>query len=314
MNTVFTRTASGVRNYSRFVGNAVVVYIEGRIPKGGGNDDQQDPVVGEPRDILFYKSLLSHFGNGRDFVFKCVGNKDNVLRHGELIRSGAINSAFVIVDRDYDGLHCNIIERPEIIYTYGYSWESDFWAVNLALQVLSDLTVNDKNAASDFVRYLRVVKKRIGYLSRLDSALRPLGKTILPKNGGSCGVALSSKGAWIVPVSEVKRIRAKFDSLKMEDVKLASRCYELTLEGPIERVIQGHLYEYIFVRSLLFAGKKCAALKGLRHAVLYNLAHSKFNLNVRTYLSSEAYEYYKDAFDRFLRVGNAGNHSRVLLQ
>jgi len=314
LSQVFTRTASGVRNYSRFVGNAFVVYIEGRVQKQDSNDGQHDTGLSEPRDVLFYRSIFSHFGNGRGFVFKCVGNKDNVLRYADLIRNGAINSALVVVDRDYDGLHCDIIERPEIIYTYGYSWENDFWTVDLALHVPSDLTVNDKNAVSDLVRYLRVVKKRMGYLSRLDSALQPLGKTILPKNGGSCGVALSSRGTWIVPVSEVKRIRAKFDLLKEEDVKLASGCYELTLDRPMEKVIQGHLYEHIFVRSLLLAGKKCAALKGLRHAVLYNLAHSKFNVGVRPLLSAAAYAYYKDAFDRFPRVGNAGSCSGVSIQ
>lgn len=314
MSQLFTRTASGVRNYGRFVGNALVVYIEGRVPSQDSNDDQQDTALGEPRDVLFYRSLLSHLGNGRDFVFKCVGNKESVLRYGELIRTEVIDGAFVIVDRDYDGLHCSIIDRPEIIYTYGYSWENDFWTVDLALQVLSDLTINDKHAENDLVRYLRVLKKRMGHLSRLDSALRPSGKTILPKNGGSCGVALSSKGAWIVPLDEVKRIRAKFDLLKIEDINLASRCYELALEEPVERVIQGHLYEHIFMRALLFAGKKCSALKGLRYAVLYNLAHSKFNLNVRVLLSSAVYEYYKDAFDRFLCVGNSGSQSGISTQ
>ena len=82
----------------------------------------------------------------------------------------------------------------------------------------------------------------------------------------------------------------------------------------MEKVIQGHLYEHIFVRSLLLAGKKCAALKGLRHAVLYNLAHSKFNVGVRPLLSAAAYAYYKDAFDRFPRVGNAGSCSGVSIQ
>ena len=314
MNKTFTRTASGVRNYSRFFGDALVVYIEGKISREEDLATRQDEYSDEPRDILFYKALFSHIGNGRTFVFKCVGNKENVLHYGELIRKESINDAFIIIDRDYDGIHSCIIDRPEIIYTYGYSWENDFWTEQLALHILSDLTVNSRVAKSDFVQYLQSARRRIGYLARLDSALRPLGKTILPKNGGSCGVSISSKSRWFVPASELRRIRAKFNNFRVEDNDLVSFFYQTAIDTPIERVIQGHLYEHIFMRTLHQAAKRRPELKSLPHAVVYNLAHSRFLTDVRKLMHEEAYKYYQKAFERLIVSGNVRDDRSISTQ
>ena len=71
----FTRSASGIKNYSKFYGKYFMFYIEGKKASAS-----------KTRDELFYEKLLETVLGHQSFKIKTVGNKIDVLDYWEKIR------------------------------------------------------------------------------------------------------------------------------------------------------------------------------------------------------------------------------------
>lgn len=110
---MFTRTSVGMGNEHLFHNVDFVVYCEGKAVDGEGSS----------LDEVFWDRVFSEYG--KLVHCKSMGGKSVVRPLAEKIVHQSISNVVVAMDRDYDHLRGLIIDHPQVIYTYGYSWESD---------------------------------------------------------------------------------------------------------------------------------------------------------------------------------------------
>jgi hypothetical protein len=63
--------------------------------------------------------------NGIKVACKSVGSKTTVKELALLVMTNQVPNVVIAMDRDYDNLRGAIIDWPTVLYTQGYSWESD---------------------------------------------------------------------------------------------------------------------------------------------------------------------------------------------
>lgn len=112
---IFKRTASGLSSEHLFYRVDFVAYCEGRPPEG--DDDSS-------LDALFWQRAFDAY-SGKRVYCKTYGSKNDLLEIAEGVRQGNLRNIIVVMDRDYDSLFGRMLQHDRIIYTYGYSWESD---------------------------------------------------------------------------------------------------------------------------------------------------------------------------------------------
>jgi hypothetical protein len=121
---ILRRSASGLASLHLFFSVDVVVYCEGGTPvveagiaEGAGEDDTLD--------ALFWRRISQFVGATRRYHFKSVGNKSTLETIARDVGERQISTIIVCLDRDYDW-HCACkMELDHVVYTHGYSWESD---------------------------------------------------------------------------------------------------------------------------------------------------------------------------------------------
>lgn len=111
----FRRTYSGLSSEHLFYRVDFVVYCEGRPPSNG--DDTS-------LDALFWQRAFDAYSQKAVYC-KTHGSKNDLQKIAEHLISEKINNIIVAMDRDYDDLFSCMKIHNRIIYTYGYSWESD---------------------------------------------------------------------------------------------------------------------------------------------------------------------------------------------
>ena len=120
---MFLRTRSGLSNRARFTRSDYTVYVEG----GGG-------IAGAgSSDVNFWEDVLRINRPDLKFTIRPHGGKPQLESIAIKVQAGEINNTIVAMDADYDALLGELIVHPNILYTYGYSWENDaFDSDNLA--------------------------------------------------------------------------------------------------------------------------------------------------------------------------------------
>lgn len=119
MSASFTRTASGITNFHRFVRKRIIVYTEGQDLGGENRGSPYCP------DEIYWKSIFSLFGYSDNIRFKSAGSKRNLIKIADDITNKGARNTIVTMDSDHDSFRNKRIDSPYIIYTYGYSWEND---------------------------------------------------------------------------------------------------------------------------------------------------------------------------------------------
>lgn len=119
----FTRSNSGIGNSALFFGADRTVYIEGT------GDDQR-----------FWQSVFAVFYTGSlRFHFKSLGPRSAVLPYVNGIANKSIANVIAIVDSDYEGLKFSKFKIPNVIYSYGYSFENDLFTPKNSIRLISQL-------------------------------------------------------------------------------------------------------------------------------------------------------------------------------
>lgn len=119
----FERSDLGQKNRSLFFNVDAIVYVE-----GGREDDEGAASF----DSMFWKRMFTTFRP--DLRVKAIprGSKGNVLSVLDDTDTAIASNVFFAVDRDYDELFDRLRSDKNLLYTYGYSFESDaFAAINL---------------------------------------------------------------------------------------------------------------------------------------------------------------------------------------
>ncbi len=102
-----------MENEHLFYGVELVVYCEGVQVEGEAST----------LDEVFWEQILSQ--NGKSVYCKSMGAKSDLLSIAETVIDKEVANVVVAMDRDYDDIRNELIEHPQVLYSYGYSWESD---------------------------------------------------------------------------------------------------------------------------------------------------------------------------------------------
>ncbi|WP_374497172.1 DUF4435 domain-containing protein [Vogesella indigofera] len=235
-------------------------------------------------DEFFYSNLLQSINKNLSFKIKQIGNKNDVLNKLVDINENKIDSAFVIIDRDYEGLTCTIPFQNRIIRTYGYSWENDFWTEELCYDVINQMSPL-KSAGDNFKEKIKRSKYRAAKIGLLDAAGQTAGFPFIPKNKKTYGFSIHPKNSFPISKQEVIRI------LKLAKEKNFLSCpifKSVITEGkksPSERLIQGHAWEYIVTVIISHHYKINTGAKSCPNDIIKNTAMSLWKTNPSRYLS-----------------------------
>lgn len=110
---MFTRTSVGIDSEYLFHDVDFVVYCEGKAVEGEGSS----------LDEVFWERVFT--ASGKSVHCKSMGSKSVVAPFARKVVDEGIANVVVAMDRDYDDLRNQLIDHPQVFYTYGYSWESD---------------------------------------------------------------------------------------------------------------------------------------------------------------------------------------------
>lgn len=278
----FTRTPSGIANYPRFFSVDVAVYIEGRVDDGG--------IV--TSDHYFYTQLFAAHLPKKRIKIKCVGNRQSVLKYVESFSVNGRSNSLAVIDRDFEGLRCTLLDHPSLIYTYGYSWENDFWTIDLAAALVDDLCLRDGQSNAAFRQRYRCAMKRISFLAKLDATLQLSGECLLPKNGNSCGIAINKSGSFPVRATEVRRLVGRFREKEHDGSAMAKEFLRSLSAVPAEAIIQGHLWASVVYRLVADICKAFTDGPAPTKVVLGNLALARFASSPAGFMRPDVFKYY----------------------
>ncbi|MBA1427177.1 MULTISPECIES: DUF4435 domain-containing protein [Pseudomonas fluorescens group] len=284
----FTRTKSGLKNFGRFFGAEITLYVEGRLLTSTPIEDPTRP------DTKFYKALCSEYLSGRKVKIKLTGNRKSALGYHEKIIRSSIPNSLVIVDRDYDGLLLSPLVKPKLIMTYGYSWESDFWTEPLLLHTLNISTASDVSAVDLASVKLRRTLRRLSKLSALNAAAHIDGASIFTGKKNSKGLNIEASSIFPISLSEYRRLSKNLPDM----CHVMMEVHRAALSSASENIIQGHLLEYVslFLLSYAYTASTNSVLRN--DAILVNIALSLFSDNPSAYISQAADDYYRREFAR----------------
>lgn len=282
----FTRTSSGIQNYPQFYNSDIVIYIEG---KQSSNN--------EAPDKFFYDHLISDIIHNKSVFIKCVGNKSSAIEYAsKIIDSGSKNS-IVIIDRDYDGIHCSPLVSPVIIRTFGYSWENDLWTLELATDVLSDITIKSKPALVKLKIKFDSGERQLKLISILDAALQCNAQSLFPKDKKSFGICIIGKNIEPISKSELKRFVIKYKSSNINKCQIQREILQAASKTNPHRLIQGHLWCHFVTKIISASHTKQMNESAIPDKAIMNIALSKYSSNPRKYIGEAAYKYYQSELE-----------------
>lgn len=292
----FMRSNSGIKNYALFRNSLCTIYIEGRNKCGKSASASMATF-----DEIFYNAILKDIFPHIKFYLKVVGSKKDVFAYADRIYQNSIDNAFVIVDKDHEGLTSNILNSDKVVRTYGYSWENDFWSKKLCFQVLKDVTIVDKSKGrnSFYKKYGRFLH-RIHRISKIDLLSKIHGRKYIPSSEKSTGLNIVGTTYFGVCAKDLRRfnVPSKVEREKILDcgvVKLISA--SLGGVSPA-KVIRGHLWEHACIHLISNSYKDVTGEKSMPNQVVKNIGFSRFSENPKNYLDKDVYTYYSKSLKK----------------
>lgn len=114
---MFERSVSGQANRALFYGVDYVCFVE------GGMSDSEN----ESFDLAFWRSVFRTLNPGKSVKFLTRGSKANLLPLAQDLADNDTPNTIIAMDRDWDEDLGTLIDHPRVIYTYGYSFETDIY-------------------------------------------------------------------------------------------------------------------------------------------------------------------------------------------
>lgn len=155
---MFTRTDSGISSEHLFYNVDWIVYCE------GSNDSEEVSSL----DEAFWTKVLGDLG----LKCKCksMGSKSNLIEVAQRVVDGVADKTIVALDRDYDHLTGDCIDHPRVIYTLGYSWESDAcqeFSIKRLVQLFANV-IHCETIATEYRAYRNALSNQLKKVFALD--------------------------------------------------------------------------------------------------------------------------------------------------
>lgn len=284
----FTRTASGVANISKFYRADCVVYTE-------GVSDELTGAIRRP-DELYYKAVFRVVAPDLTVKVKCVGNQEAAFSYVNLIDKQKIKNALVAVDRDTFGIDKSAVTHPRLIFTYGYSWESDLWTITSADLLIKALTAGAGFADEQFRASFRHGAKRLKFLSALDMAGRASGaKALLPKKRNTCGINIRASAMFPISSAEIRRLSTQYRCTNAWSCSISRKILAAGLKASADKVVQGHLWENFVYQLVSVSVQRVAGVGKPEKALLRLIMLTLFGEHTSECLGDERLEHYRSA-------------------
>lgn len=261
----FTRSPSGIRNSALFFGTDRTVYVEGT------GDDQK-----------FWQNVFAVFYNGPlQFHFKSVGPRSAVLPYVEGIASNTISNVIAIVDSDYEGLRFSKFSIPNIIYSFGYSFENDLFTLKQAVRLLSQLSGGTGiSKYRNLLNRLNLASDELSKLTVLDFVAQFNDQYFLVKNGNTCKLHIKNNA---IEVICKKSIAAARSDLIARGVVIKNRpsktLRDRIVDFPKYRWVYGHLWRATFTKCVADELRKKSSVSinpdGITHLAIDNVRASR---------------------------------------
>lgn len=158
----FRRTLSGLSNEHLFHQADVVVHVEG----GDGLISKYEAgETTEAIDIPFWRAVFRSFAPNVRAHFKAGGSKTALLPIAETVRNSTSFSVVVCMDRDFEDEVVQFSHCPNVMFTWGYSWENDVCSPLTLCRVVGNVCLAnfdsdevDREIDSCFRRFVNDVK------------------------------------------------------------------------------------------------------------------------------------------------------------
>lgn len=287
---IFTRSKAGIKNYPKFYGKSLVIYIEGKQTSET-----------KTRDEIYYEALIKEVLGHDSFRVKTIGNKFDVLDYWEKLRSEKSTDGIAIVDKDLDGIGSSIFNAKNLIYTHGYSWENDFWSSELLEKIIEDLTISNSSARTEITYRKKLLEKRLSKIAALDIGGQLNQVALIKKNGKSCGIGFDEREPSLVPKSEYNRILLQLRASGFNTCTMTKALVYKALKTNPSKIIQGHLWENACIHLICTVYKKYTGAKAAPHEIIINLATSKIKQNPKECISNTVKSHFKQSISLALQ-------------
>lgn len=287
----FKRSISGLNNQHLFYNVDIIVFVE-----GGNKSFSKDEVYSgsyhtETEDIIFWRNLFFIFNNTKKVKFKSVGSKTTIKEIVLDLVDGKLQSVMVAMDNEFDEILKLKIEHPNVLYTYGYSWENDVWnhiVIQSIIEELSAVKIEHDEIKQNFNSFIKNLKLAVyadGYLFKRSSSFFPR------KTGFLFCVDCASPGLPTIKRSEISKKIAEKGLKNNTLYSFGKRNSINTLKFCFGHLLANYCCQVVF--SYL---RNKHNLTGLRKEIVYRIGINKsFQL---TFNGSQIYDYYKAQFNK----------------
>lgn len=278
----------GRSNRALFYGVDRIVYVE------GGRDDK-GPV--EAFDGLFWKHIFNIFCPSLKVKILPRGGKESVLEFAEALNEDSRN-VIVAVDRDYDGILGKMIDNPNVLYTFGYSFENDIFSREVLVDLFCNIcpicdNVEDVDQA---IRDLIAQYCKDVWWSQLaDVCGKLVGRKVIDRRQiqkyiASSSITVKPKIAKSVLAGEV--YRANYGSSRP---RLTMVPYKME---NLPDLSVGHLYASFCFKVLAYLHNIYSNTQKLTKDAVTSLAITTFVIYLSNNPRSKKAEYYQEALSR----------------
>jgi hypothetical protein len=293
----FSRTKSGLNNYSKFYGVDITVFVE------GGEHLKENSVAGidftfdtKTSDELFHKTIFATFSPKKRYKIKSIGSKTNVQSYAKNIISGGVKNCILIYDSDYECVLSSWVAPKWMFRTNGYSWENDLWSPSICEAVIELFCGGRPWDKEKFRNRLTSAAGRVKRLSKIELLCRLYGKNLIVPKSKSIGVELKYEDFFLISIKETNRLIRKIkETIKSDKDKILNlNLINYLKEFPPCNLIRGHLWEAVCITLIASTIRDSGEDSVLPANSLRNVALGLFKNDTKHHLSIPAQKHYAD--------------------
>jgi hypothetical protein len=132
------RSSGSLGSLHRFYQADLVIFCEGG-PSLTVEEAVATAKTPSTLDTIFWTSVIANLGIVKKCHVKSVGSKPTLVSIADDVEALNIQSVTICLDSDYDRVSGRVSSCRRVVYTFGYSWESDVLSQSVLEKILACL-------------------------------------------------------------------------------------------------------------------------------------------------------------------------------
>jgi hypothetical protein len=293
-----TRTPNGLFAEATVRDVSFIFHIEG---KGDSLDVTKLP------DYIFYDSVISKFLDD-SYEIKIEGSKTQLKSVVDTLSAlPERDSHIVFMDRDHDEfLNNSVIRNDFVYYTFGYSFENDFWTSAIMRQVFVSLFAGNP-IVDVFIKDWKELEKKIAFIHKFNLLSKVNCRQVFSFRG-LCGILFQYKeGKFIVDEECLDRYKSIWNGFNIRCTAKTKAVNKILNDGFYSHpgyLIQGHAYESYVLEAIHQLNSSCQIFEqnSKNFSVYKNIAFSHFRESPLNFMSPSLLSYYSSVFIEIKKV------------